>query len=266
MFRMMLLIIVFGTFVGGEPTGNNFGMFTDTEVKSCFYYNEITKMDKENFLQKFQKLLKDKHGNPNYKPYFWQRIQNYVRERYNKDLEAPYDWRDLSEDEFKTKFEQHYRMHLERPDTIWLEAGKDSDLEPSPCTFKQFNENGSNLKFNIKKIIYESKRSNSITGRDRYEDERYFCQIDSYECSFETDHARYCTSIYYCGHKMNDTDSCGEKIQPALAGCYKNYDNHDRATCEPQENLIERKSRGLHECKGLNGEDVTCLRNFCACT
>lgn len=64
---------------------------------------------------------------------------------------------------------------------------------------------------------------------------------------------------------MNDTDSCGEKLVPALAGCYKNLQNHARETCEPQENGIEGKTRGLHQCKGFNGENVTCLRNFCAC-
>ena len=64
---------------------------------------------------------------------------------------------------------------------------------------------------------------------------------------------------------MNDTDSCGERLVPALAGCYKNLQDHGRETCEPQENGIERNTRGLHECKGFNGENVTCLRNFCAC-
>ena len=254
MFRMMLLIIVFGTFVGAEPMENNFGQ---TEVQSCFYYNEITKMKSEEFLEKFQKLLKDMRDKPNFKPYFWQRIQNYVHERYGSNLEAPYDWRDLSESDFKSKFDQVYRMHLEKADTIWLEAGKQFDLEPSPCTFKQFNsENGSSLKWSIK----------TEKTRDKSEKLKYFCQIDSYKCSFETDHARYCTSIYYCGHKMNDTDSCGENIVPALAGCYKNYENHNRETCEPQENSLEGRKSNLHECKGFNGEDVTCLRNFCACT
>ena len=149
MFRMLLLIIVFGTFVGAEPTENNFGYLDQTEVKSCFYYNEVTKMDKTEFLERFQKLLKDQmNEKPDYKPYFWQRIQNYVHERYGKDLEAPYDWKDLSKDEFITKFDTHYQMHLNSTKSIWLEAGKKFDLEPSPCTFKQFNnEDGTSLQY-----------------------------------------------------------------------------------------------------------------------
>ena len=149
MFRMLLLIIVFGTFVGAEPTGNNFGYVDQTEVKSCYYYNEVEKMEKEEFLERFQKLLKNEK--PDYKPYFWQRIRNYVHERYGKDLEAPYDWRDLSKDEFKNKFDTHYQMYLNGTKSIWLEAGKNYDLEPSPCTFKQFNnEDGTSLQYNIK--------------------------------------------------------------------------------------------------------------------
>ena len=149
MFRMLLLIIVFGTFVGAEPTGNNLRYVDQTEVKSCFYYNEVEKMNKEEFLERLQKLLKDEK--PDYEPYFWQRIQSYTYKRYGKDLEAPNNWKDLSKDEFKNKFDTHYQMHLNGTKSIWLEAGKNYDLEPSPCTFKQFNnEDGTSLQYIIK--------------------------------------------------------------------------------------------------------------------